>query len=259
MCPWPRIQAAMTDEQTLTVAYRDWRGEPRGKHRKAEGAEALGDCIDCNACVNVCPTGVDIREGQQLGCITCALCIDACDDVMGKIGKPRGLIDYITLHDAEAERAGGPHTPIWRRVFRPRILLYFTLWAGIGLALVVALFLRTDVAFSIEKVRNPVNVVLTDGSVRNAYELRLKNMTGFDRDFELSVAAAAPMALSLEGVDGLVVTVPADTTFRQRAYLTSPAGGAASDGGLSPAEIVIRDMDTGREVREETVFTGRGQ
>ncbi|NBT33917.1 MAG: cytochrome c oxidase accessory protein CcoG, partial [Rhodobacteraceae bacterium] len=80
-CPWPRIQAAMMDEETLTVGYRDWRGEPRGKHRKAEGSEKLGDCIDCNACVNVCPMGIDIRDGQQLACITCALCIDACDDV----------------------------------------------------------------------------------------------------------------------------------------------------------------------------------
>ncbi|MEO0362593.1 MAG: cytochrome c oxidase accessory protein CcoG, partial [Pseudomonadota bacterium] len=99
MCPWPRIQAAMMDEQSLTVAYRDWRGEPRGKHIKSEEASKFGDCIDCNACVAVCPTGVDIREGQQLACITCALCIDACDDVMAKIGRPRGLIDYLSLAD----------------------------------------------------------------------------------------------------------------------------------------------------------------
>jgi cytochrome c oxidase accessory protein FixG len=87
-CPWPRIQAAMMDEDTITVAYREWRGEPRGKGKDREN---LGDCIDCNACVNVCPVGIDIRDGQQLECITCALCIDACDDIMAKIGKPRGL------------------------------------------------------------------------------------------------------------------------------------------------------------------------
>jgi cytochrome c oxidase accessory protein FixG len=88
MCPWPRIQAAMMDEDTITVTYREWRGEPRGKGKDREN---LGDCIDCNACVNVCPVGIDIRDGQQLECITCALCIDACDDIMAKIGKPRGL------------------------------------------------------------------------------------------------------------------------------------------------------------------------
>jgi cytochrome c oxidase accessory protein FixG len=103
MCPWPRIQAAMMDEDTITVAYREWRGEPRGKGKDRDD---LGDCIDCNACVNVCPVGIDIRDGQQLECITCALCIDACDDIMAKIGKPRGLIDYIALTDETRERAG---------------------------------------------------------------------------------------------------------------------------------------------------------
>jgi polyferredoxin len=234
-CPWPRIQAAMMDEQTITVAYRDWRGEPRGKgiRRRAiaeraetevraagpktggrapfiplPGApapaaappiadkEAHGDCIDCNACVNVCPTGVDIREGQQLACITCALCIDACDEVMDKIGKPRGLIDYITLHDAEAERAGGGHTPVWRRILRPRILVYTVLWSGIGFALVAALFLRTDMTLSIEPVRNPINVVMSDGSVRNAYEIRLRNMTGFDRNTPSSSTPQRPSCSS---------------------------------------------------------------
>jgi cytochrome c oxidase accessory protein FixG len=256
MCPWPRIQAAMTDEQTLTVAYRDWRGEPRGKHRKAEGAEALGDCIDCNACVNVCPTGVDIRDGQQLGCITCALCIDACDDVMAKIGKPRGLIDYITLHDAEAERAGGATTPIWRRVFRPRILLYFILWSGIGVALLAALFLRTDLAFSIEPVRNPTFVVLTDGSIRNAYELRLRNMTGYDSRFRISASSEAPVRLELQGFSGAEVTVPADATFRQRMYLTADPGSDAAREELMPVTLTVENTDTGRITSRGTHFHG---
>ena len=103
-CPWPRIQAAMMDEDTLTIAYRDWRGEPRGK----QNVEGNGDCIDCMACVNVCPMGIDIRNGQQMACITCGLCIDACNDVMDKIGKPRDLIGYLALTDETRERAGQP-------------------------------------------------------------------------------------------------------------------------------------------------------
>ena len=101
MCPWPRIQAAMLDEHSLTVTYNEWRGEPRSKHAKKMAAEGkpVGDCVDCNACVAVCPMGIDIRDGQQLECITCALCIDACDNVMDKIGKERGLISYATLND----------------------------------------------------------------------------------------------------------------------------------------------------------------
>src|SRR5690606_13541718 len=107
MCPWPRIQAAMLDENSLTVTYNDWRGEPRSRHAKKAAAAgiAVGDCVDCNACVAVCPMGIDIREGQQLECITCALCIDACDSVMDKLGRERGLISYATLADYEGNMA----------------------------------------------------------------------------------------------------------------------------------------------------------
>jgi cytochrome c oxidase accessory protein FixG len=256
-CPWPRIQGAMMDESTMTVAYRDWRGEPRGKHRKAAGAEALGDCIDCNACVNVCPMGIDIRDGQQLACITCALCIDACDDVMGKIGKPRGLIDYLTLADGERERTGTAPVPAWRGIVRPRTLLYFVLWSLIGVGLLVALFMRGDLAFSIEPVRNPVNVILSDGSVRNAYELRLRNMTGDDRDFRLSVASDAPVVLTLEGIESLDVTVPADATFRQRVYLTAAPGSPAAATPQTGLDLVVEDTANGARVTEGTVFHGR--
>ena len=107
MCPWPRIQAAMLDEHSLTVTYNDWRGEPRSRHAKkaAAAGASVGDCVDCNACVAVCPMGIDIRDGQQLECITCALCIDACDGVMDKLGRERGLISYATLSDYNANMA----------------------------------------------------------------------------------------------------------------------------------------------------------
>jgi cytochrome c oxidase accessory protein FixG len=259
MCPWPRIQAAMMDEQTLTVAYRDWRGEPRGKHRKAEAATSLGDCIDCYACVNVCPTGIDIRDGQQMACITCALCIDACDDVMARIGKPRGLIDYVTLADEARERAGEPPVPVWRRILRPRVLIYTTLWAGIGVGMLAALMLRTDMDLSVEPVRNPLYVSLSDGSIRNTYELRLRNMTGYDRAFTVSASAAAPLALELQGLAGDSVTVPANETLRQRVYLTSAPDGPASVADITPVEIVAADAGSGREAREETVFRGRAR
>ncbi|MFO1142696.1 MAG: cytochrome c oxidase accessory protein CcoG [Amaricoccus sp.] len=256
MCPWPRIQAAMMDEQTITVAYRDWRGEPRGKHRKAEGAERLGDCIDCSACVNVCPMGIDIRDGQQLACITCALCIDACDDVMDKVGKPRGLVGYITLADSERERAGGQDMPVWRRIVRPRVLLYSVLWAGIGVALLAALLMRPDMGISVEPVRNPINVVLSDGSVRNAYEVRLRNMTGYDRDFHLSVAAGFPLEMTLQGLPSVDVTVPANTTLGQRVYLTSAPDSPASAQAVTPVEFVAEDVRSGALARESSVFNG---
>ncbi len=222
MCPWPRFQAAMLDEQSLIVTYKDWRGEPRGKHRKAEGADQLGDCVDCNACVNVCPTGVDIREGQQLGCITCALCIDACDDIMKRVGKPRGLIDYCTLADEALERGGQAPVPAWKRIVRPRTVLYTALWAGIGLAMVTALFLRHDFSVTIERDRNPLYVTLSDGEIRNGYTLRVNNMSGEPRTFRLGVTADYFVVPEIQGEESLHFEVAANETRRIRLLLTAP-------------------------------------
>src|SRR3546814_10992821 len=121
------------DEKSLLVTYKDWRGEPRGSVKKAEkNPGAFGDCVDCNQCVAVCPTGIDIREGPQIGCITCALCIDACDSVMAQVGRPRGLVDYCTLDDAAHEMAGGIAPAIRQTLFRPRSVIHFGLWGAIG-------------------------------------------------------------------------------------------------------------------------------
>lgn len=246
MCPWPRIQAAMMDEDSLTVAYRDWRGEPRGKARTG----ATGDCIDCAACVNVCPMGIDIRNGQQLACITCALCIDACDDVMAKVGKPRGLIDYIALSDEQAERAGKPVRSLWRHIFRPRTILYAILWAGIGVAMSVALLLRPDLGLSAEHVRNPLFVTLSDGSIRNTYNLRLRNKQGVPRTLDLSVAGGKGIVLAVEGRETPQVTVPADETLQVRVYLTAPLGEVEKD------ELTLRAADAEGSAEVDVHFAG---
>jgi cytochrome c oxidase accessory protein FixG len=222
MCPWPRIQAAMLDENSLIVTYKDWRGEPRGKHRKAEGADKLGDCIDCNACVNVCPTGVDIRDGQQIGCITCALCIDACDDIMRKVGKPRGLIDYCTLADETLERAGKPPVPVWKRIVRPRTILYTALWASIGLGMVFALFIRDRLDISLERDRNPLFVTMSSGEIMNGYTLKIHNMQGEPSRFRISVRSDYVVTPEIQGEDDMVVEVNADETRRLRLLLTAP-------------------------------------
>ncbi|MEM7238921.1 MAG: cytochrome c oxidase accessory protein CcoG [Pseudomonadota bacterium] len=225
MCPWPRIQAAMLDENSLTVTYKDWRGEPRGKHRKSADADKLGDCIDCNACVAVCPTGVDIRDGQQIGCITCALCIDACDDIMARIGKPRGLIDYCSLTDETLERAGQPGLSAIKRAIRPRTLIYTALWASIGVGLVVALFLRDTIDLTVRHDRNPLFVTLSDGSIRNGLEVRIQNRNPDPNIFRLSAASDAYLRLTIQGEDAAAVTIPPDTTRKLRVFLTAPAGG----------------------------------
>ena len=263
-CPWPRIQAAMMDEDTLTVAYREWRGEPRGKIARGEPtksddpAAAKGDCIDCFACVNVCPMGIDIRNGQQLECITCALCIDACDEIMDKIGKPRGLIDYMALRDETAERAGAKPRPIMKHLLRPRTILYFVLWAGIGVLLLLALFMRSPFDVSVSPVRNPLFVPLSDGSIRNAYELRLRNKQHEARPFAVTVDGGTGLIVALEGADGNVVTVPADETLSQRVYLTAPAGSELAGTPQVGLDMTVTDTTDGTSVRTETVFHGRG-
>ncbi len=300
MCPWPRIQAAMMDPDTITVAYRDWRGEPRGKGnvRRRTQAAALqaeadaqaagpgvaryagtpypdktrqvagempsmadtgpGDCIDCMACVNVCPMGIDIRNGQQMECITCALCIDACDDVMAKIGQPRGLIDYLALSDETAERAGQPPKPLWQHILRPRTILYTAIWSLIGFGLVYALFIRSDIELTVSPVRNPTYVTLSDGSVRNIYDVRLRNKAGEQRTFSLSISSQQTLQIDLEGRDALDLVVPTDATLLQRVYVTAPPRSGAATGDTTPLRIWVEDTTADIRASKATTFNGTG-
>ena len=188
MCPWPRIQAALTDEWALNVTYRGDRGEPRVSAKKAvhlrEQGKPAGDCIDCRQCTAVCPTGVDIREGSQLGCIQCGLCIDACDNVMKEIGRPTGLIAYDNDLNAERRRAGLPE--IYKLV-RPRTILYVALIGVVGTIMTVALLNKQFSGVNVLHDRNPMAVTLSDGSVGNGYTLRLLNKNGEERSFQIHV------------------------------------------------------------------------
>jgi len=245
MCPWPRIQTAMLDEKSLIVTYKDWRGEPRGSLKKAQKEPGkFGDCVDCEQCVAVCPTGIDIREGPQIGCITCALCIDACDRVMAETGRARGLIDYATLEDCETEKAGGTPPPTWKTVFRPRTLIYASVWGGIGLALLFALGVRTRTDLTVAKDRNPPFMLLSDGSVRNAFTLKLRNMEGRPRDMEIALAGLSGGVMwsddmpRSDAARSFVRSVPADSTEVVRAYVVTPAGSPGQE-----FAFVINSMD----------------
>jgi cytochrome c oxidase accessory protein FixG len=256
-CPWPRIQAAMMDEDTLTVAYREWRGEPRGKHRKAEGSEQLGDCIDCMACVNVCPAGIDIRDGQQMECITCGLCIDACDEIMEKVGKPRGLIDYLALSDEPRERAGEAARSPWFHIFRIRTMMYTALWALVGIGLVFALFIRPEIDMTVAPVRNPTFVTLSDGSIRNTYDVRLLNKHGEDRPFRVSVTGHPALRVQLEGTPYETVNVPANQTYLQRVYVVAAPGSDPAQDERSDIRFWVEDLTNGDRAYSDTIFNGR--
>ncbi|MCF6446128.1 cytochrome c oxidase accessory protein CcoG [Nereida sp. MMG025] len=253
-CPWPRIQGAMMDESTLTIGYRDWRGEPRGSARDADA----GDCVDCMACVNVCPMGIDIRDGQQMECITCGLCIDACDDIMDKLGRDRGLVGYLAISDEAYEVAGNTPRSIWRHhIFRPRTILYTVLWGGVGVALTVALFLRQEIEMNVSPIRNPTFVTLSDGSIRNIYDVRLLNKNGDDREYHLSLVADDVLRISLEGTNELSVTVPADSTKLQRVYVTARPGTEAAGRDRTEFRLWVEDLQSTDRAYKDTVFNGK--
>lgn len=254
-CPWPRIQGAMMDEQSITVAYRDWRGEDRGKGKDRDG---LGDCIDCNACVNVCPMGIDIRDGQQMECITCALCIDACDEIMDRTGQERGLIDYLALTDEAHERAGNKKIPIMRHILRPRTMIYTALWSAIGIGLVVALFVRSEIGLTVAAVRNPQFVTLSDGSIRNTYDVRIRNMTADDAVFRIGITSDEILRVNLEGSQDLMVEVPADETFLQRVYVIARPDDPAAGAERTDLRLWVEEFGTNERASQPQTFFGEG-
>ena len=183
MCPWPRIQGAMFDHDSLLISYRGWRGEPRGPHKAGQSWEGRGDCIDCQQCIAVCPTGIDIRNGAQLECIQCALCIDACNEIMDKVERPRGLIAYDTIRNLETAPHGKPEM----KFMRPRVLLYAGAFALVASIMVTAWTMRPDLEVSILHDRNPLYVKLSDGGIRNGYTIKVLNKLYEPHVFHLGV------------------------------------------------------------------------
>ncbi|QFU16110.1 cytochrome c oxidase accessory protein CcoG [Microvirga thermotolerans] len=238
MCPWPRIQAALTDEYALNVTYRYDRGEPRGSMKKNEALKKqglpAGDCIDCDQCVAVCPTGVDIRKGLQLDCIQCGLCIDACNTVMAKIGRAPNLIAYDTDMNVQARIEGRPET---RRIVRPRTILYAGLIVTVGAIMLVSLAMRHTTDLSVMHDRNPLFVRLSDGSIRNGFTIRVANKNLEERRYALEVEGLPDARLDVVGgqVDQAgraVIVVGPDQTLEARALVTA--------GGKPPSSTGLR-------------------
>jgi cytochrome c oxidase accessory protein FixG len=229
MCPWPRIQAALTDEWALNVTYKYDRGETRTSLKKANELRALGqevgDCVDCYQCVAVCPTGIDIRDGAQLDCIQCGLCIDACDSVMTKIGRETRLIGYDNDVNIQRRQAGKP--PVYR-IVRPRTVVYSAMIASVGAIMLYALLTRSLLDVNVLHDRNPVAVKLSDGSVRNAYTVRLLNKRGFDRVIAIDIDGPVNAIVHIVGADSVtpdrpMIVLGRDQTTELRLLVTAPA------------------------------------
>jgi len=256
MCPWPRIQGAMMDEESLTVTYRVDRGEPRAPYRKGETWDDRGDCIECNACVVSCPMGIDIRDGQQFECITCSLCIDACDDVMDRIGRPRGLIDYDSLAGAERRARGEPSAI---RFFRPRTILYAGLWLLVGAAMVFQLLTRSDTDINVLRDRNPLYTRLSDGSIRNGFTFKVLNKARQQRSFAITAKGIDGLTLGLVGSENVAettpyVTVKPDRVQSFRLLVTAP--GSDLDAESHDISFTLTEVNTGQTATYDSIFRG---
>ncbi len=235
MCPYARFQSAMFDRDTLIIAYDPNRGEPRGPRARSVDRQAngLGDCVDCKACVQVCPTGIDIREGLQYECIACAACIDACDGVMDRMNYPKGLIRYTSQQALEGRES---------RVVRPRMLVYGALLGLLVVGFFVSLSLRTPVSLDVMRDRNALYRTLADGSVENVYLLRILN-----KDTE-----AHRYRLAASGLPGLVIETDAaehavgpGEVYSLPARVRVPAGAAQ---GSSSIRVKVAAVDDPRLV-----------
>lgn len=255
MCPWPRIQAAMIDADSMLVTYRDFRGEPRGPHRKSQGWEGRGDCIDCNACVAVCPMGIDIRDGGQLECIQCALCIDACNEIMTKINRPQSLIAYDTYRSIQEEKQGHG---IKLNILRPRTMLYAGMIAFVGGIVLYALSIKTVLELNVIPERNPLYVQLSDGGIRNTYTVKILNKQYQEHTFDLSIDGLPGAKLTVLGQETAAkptITVVPDDLREVKAYVTVPASGlAAIDSEKTSFRFVVTDVKDGNQNSRTTNF-----
>lgn len=246
MCPYARFQSAMFDKDTLIIAYDETRGEPRGKHKAGDSWEGKGHCIDCDSCVVVCPMGIDIREGLQMECIACGLCVDACDNVMGKIGLPKGLIRY----DTESKEKFNP--------FRPRTFWYSGIIALVGCLMLYSLLTRSPLEMNVIHDRNPLFVKLSDGSVRNGYNITIINKHHEDKNYALTVQGIENAAIRVQASNDIPadnLPVFADSVGHFRVFIT------AEKQTNHRREITFQLMETSSSITtaKDTIFVSEGR
>ena len=247
MCPYARFQSAMFDRDTLIVTYDPARGEPRGaRSRKADPkALGLGACVDCGLCVQVCPTGIDIRKGLQYECISCAACIDVCDGVMDKMNYPRGLIRQTTQNGLDGQWT---QAQMWRRIFRPRVLVYSGVLLALTVGLLTSLVVRTPLKVDVVRDRAALSRIVAGGKLENVYRIQIMNATEVEQQYRLSAAGLEGLELAS---DTEVTVGPAESRWVP-VRLQIPYGSAAP--GSHPVEIHIGAVQGSAHIAEKSVF-----
>jgi cytochrome c oxidase accessory protein FixG len=248
MCPYARFQSAMFDKDSLIITYDQERGEPRGARSKSDpdSTKALGDCIDCSMCVQVCPTGIDIRKGLQYECIGCAACVDACNSVMDKIGAPRGLVRYWTDH---AMKFRWSTDQILRHTFRPRVVIYSVVLLVIVSVFFGTLLTRTPLKMDVIRDRGSMGREIEDGMIENVYRLQIMNTEEGAHRYRISVSGIEGIA-----VQGVTEVSLASTESRGvPVNIRIPAG--VGEKGSNKIQITLTDVDNPDiQVREKAVF-----
>jgi cytochrome c oxidase accessory protein FixG len=247
MCPYARFQSAMFDKDTLIVTYDTQRGEPRGaRSRKADPlALNLGACTDCTMCVQVCPTGIDIRKGLQYECIGCGACADVCDTVMDKMGYARGLVRYTTENAMEKKWT---QAQTLRHVLRPRILVYTSILLGIVIAMGVSLTLRTPFKVNVVRDRGVMARIVSGGKIENVYQLQVMNATEALQRYRITVTGVPGLTVASENV----VAVESTQASRLAVRVQAPYDAAAP--GTHPIEFQIDALDSPGHLSEKSMF-----
>lgn len=252
MCPYARFQSAMFDGDTMTVTYDEARGEPRGSRSKkaGENANGLGSCIDCNICVQVCPTGIDIREGLQYECIGCGACIDACDDVMDKMGYAKGLIKYTTQNGMENR---WNRQQMLSRLIRPRVLIYTAILTLMVVGMVVSIYYKPDFRLDVLRDRGVMGRYTNDGKIENVYNLKLDNETEFVRNYDLKVTGLPELVVHFS--DNNNQQIKALKPFEKRNVIVEiQVPEDAARAGSHKIFFEMTDIEAKETVKEKSVF-----
>jgi cytochrome c oxidase accessory protein FixG len=247
MCPYARFQSAMFDKDTLIVTYDEARGEPRGaRSRKADPmALNLGSCVDCSLCVQVCPTGIDIRKGLQYECIGCGACVDVCDTVMDKMGYARGLVKYTTEN---AMKLGWTQAQTLRHILRPRVLIYSAILGTVVLAMLVSLSTRTPFKVDVVRDRGVMARIVNGGKIENVYRLQIMNATESLQHYKIGVSGLNGLVVSSEDVVDVKSTESRWVAVRVQAPFDVAAPGSHA------MQFDIKSIDTPGQLVEKSVF-----
>jgi cytochrome c oxidase accessory protein FixG len=251
MCPYARFQSAMFDRDTLIVTYDHARGEARGSRPRSDAqaqyqAKGLGDCIDCTLCVQVCPTGIDIRNGLQYECISCSACIDVCNGVMDKMHYPRGLIRNSTQNGIRQKLS---RAAMFRRVLRPRVLVYTAVLAAVTLGMLLSLLNRTPLKVDVVRDRAIVARMVGQGQIENVYRLQIMNATESSQQYVLAVAGIKGIRIASEA------TVSVDAASSRWVPVRLQATANATTPGSHPITFTVTAQGSMRaQINEKSVF-----